>query len=1431
MLRDYFQRIFNNYQRAKNGNFSGSPMAKMITEELPEYLKEIIIDSDDYIFKGNAGKGNWTESPYIAILDSKVTTGVGSGYYVIYIFSKDTNRLYLSLNQEILKSNSLTPQEYLKDLSLKASEFRKKIGDIPDKFNLETLSLGNPTFYSRYEIGNICAKEYSIEDLPSEDELEADLKIILGLYEKLKHLETGPMGIRDFLKKMLENYIKAKNNPKIAKELVSFANGGEFHQYLIKIANLSKKGDYGTFGLFGSTNHLSLIPYVHIYNKKYPTWRIIFLFREDMKGVYLSIGQQPFNLEGRLKEEGLNIQKFSQEFNDYLLNDSIEARTKLKNLTTIPEEYLEKIDLGSEKAHSAASREAGNVFAKYYTLENLPSEEELISDFKEILKLYDELANESPRIWSISPGSISRGEQTKLWPLYKQRGFIGIGWLHDSHSYLEFGNIDELKEALIEFHPNYKKTDPTQAANMVWDFAHNIKKGDIVVANSGFSKIRGIGIVTSDYIDPSNPENPGIFDYFWHLRKINWKITDELELNQNIFIRNTLAELNENKWNDIKKAYIKKDPKYADIFNQIENGESVESINIKENLELIFNKLPIAKSRNETVAGHEIGEAFLNISEAIYKVAKSIHPEKEYHSHAHYQNRGNWYNLFYVYIQNKAHKNIMGSWDQHNVIFRFSKDLNGVYLVLSQEREYAKNFLKSKLREYNEDEITKYRNHHVAQIKKQLLEFNEISDSLIEESTKLTSLGEYAIYGKYYDKNNLPSNDEIIADFKELLNLYSQLEPDTGEYTDFKIIEDKMEIKESQNKLESIFKQNAQRNDDISYSSDLGIWMSSGQNPNSFYNLLGVGKPNLNSPNETTIEINIPFKGINRNISGAFARDNSGKTFLLHRGNLGGKYGGKSLLEENYDGWVNVEDGGTINKFILIGALDEPDFPEKLKEFVFEVCKIKKGAECVENQNFFDYLSEKGYLFDQKLVENFLLSLKVKPFVILTGNSGTGKTKVAQLFAEYLNQQVTINPQLEYGDIFSKEVDITTNSKNLRGNWELKTDEFKKLQDFQENLTLEVHRGRSNTKKTGKGYIKNNRLYYDDNTPFFDEISKIIVGSRAKIQVIAKEYQESPSKTKHEIVPVGANWTENRHVVGFYNVITGNYQKTQTLDLILKANKENNEFEKLSDPYFLILDEMNLSHVERYFSDFLSVMESQEKMPLHDNRSEEVPQKLKLPANLQVIGTVNVDETTYMFSPKVLDRANTIEFLTLNPLKFMQKKSKDEKPSGDILYLENTLSDIKARNYSIDELQDKMKSIKTKNNQVLWNVLSKEIDDIYNELKKAGFDFGFRVVNEIMRFMYVAWKYEGKQAQWENWERYFDAQIKQKMLPKLHGSQRTLQEPIKSLFKICYGKPTNQDPRLITLEQLKAANYPTAALKLSEMDKVLYEQRYVAFIN
>ena len=75
---------------------------------------------------------------------------------------------------------------------------------------------------------------------------------------------------------------------------------------------------------------------------------------------------------------------------------------------------------------------------------------------------------------------------------------------------------------------------------------------------------------------------------------------------------------------------------------------------------------------------------------------------------------------------------------------------------------------------------------------------------------------------------------------------------------------------------------------------------------------------------------------------------------------------------------------------------------------------------------FYDYLINQGYLFDKETIENYLLSLKVKPFAILTGNSGTGKTKLSQLFAQYLSLE-----DIEYQE---EEIESSDNpeSDNVR---------------------------------------------------------------------------------------------------------------------------------------------------------------------------------------------------------------------------------------------------------------------------------------------------------------------------------------------------------------------------------------------------------------
>jgi len=259
--------------------------------------------------------------------------------------------------------------------------------------------------------------------------------------------------------------------------------------------------------------------------------------------------------------------------------------------------------------------------------------------------------------------------------------------------------------------------------------------------------------------------------------------------------------------------------------------------------------------------------------------------------------------------------------------------------------------------------------------------------------------------------------------------------------------------------------------------------------------------------------------------------------------------------------------------------------------------------------------------------------------------------------------------------------------------------------------------------------------------------------------------------------------------------MTGKYQSTPALEFIRSANKDPD------NPYILILDEMNLSHVERYFSDFLSAIESGEPVPLHDDPECDFPPEIKIPENLRVVGTVNVDETTYMFSPKVLDRANTIEFETLTPGKYLEGNPHDQGLAGDVEFLENIME------YSPEQLKV------LKDELPIWNKLVEELDFFHETLRAPGFDFGFRVTLEILRFMHAAWIYEKKPERWENWERYMDAQIKQKILPKIHGPERLLRDTLEELREHCRDR------------------FPESEKKLEEMQNTLKTQRYASFIR
>lgn len=219
---------------------------------------------------------------------------------------------------------------------------------------------------------------------------------------------------------------------------------------------------------------------------------------------------------------------------------------------------------------------------------------------------------------------------------------------------------------------------------------------------------------------------------------------------------------------------------------------------------------------------------------------------------------------------------------------------------------------------------------------------------------------------------------------------------------------------------------------------------------------------------------------------------------------------------------------------------------------------------------------------------------------------------------------------------------------------------------------------------------------------------------------------------------------------------------------------------------------------------------------------------LDIPNNLFIVCTVNTNETAGMFSQKVLDKVNTIEFETLSVLDYMEFSSDDDF-KGDVDYLQSPLIDSEVSNLNINGLKEELMKISCSSGN-LFDVLIKELNMFQLTLKSTQFDFGFGIVNEILRFMLVAWKYENSPDFWDNWERYFDAQIKQKILPKLHGSHKTIGNLLDELFNLCLvDSNDNEQANLFNLSQ-DNCKYYTSALKLQNMSKLLSNQKYVSFI-
>ncbi len=227
-----------------------------------------------------------------------------------------------------------------------------------------------------------------------------------------------------------------------------------------------------------------------------------------------------------------------------------------------------------------------------------------------------------------------------------------------------------------------------------------------------------------------------------------------------------------------------------------------------------------------------------------------------------------------------------------------------------------------------------------------------------------------------------------------------------------------------------------------------------------------------------------------------------------------------------------------------------------------------------------------------------------------------------------------------------------------------------------------------------------------------------------------------------EIVPVSPDWRDPSGLLGYFNALHADptFQAEPALRLVLRAAADPGR------PYFLILDEMNLARVERYFAPFLSAMETGKDLVLHANGVEvnDVPPRVPWPANLHIAGTVNMDESTHPFSDKVLDRAFTLEFWDVD-LKSFFDRAAARPPGKRLVNVEQTLC----------ELHDAMRAVRR--------------------------HFGYRTAGEVLAFMHAVPELDGAAP-----EVFLDQAVFSKVLPRLRGEDTpAFRGALEALIGIC----------------------------------------------
>lgn len=412
--------------------------------------------------------------------------------------------------------------------------------------------------------------------------------------------------------------------------------------------------------------------------------------------------------------------------------------------------------------------------------------------------------------------------------------------------------------------------------------------------------------------------------------------------------------------------------------------------------------------------------------------------------------------------------------------------------------------------------------------------------------------------------------------------------------------------------------------------------------------------------------------------------------------------------------------------FIFIGTPDHPD-KETFESFINIFDSRPYLSSTIEPKYHID--SSAVSLTDDSIIKPYLTALRTKPFMLLAGISGTGKSRIVRKLAQ---------------------ASTTQKYENTEDRWK-------------------------------------------DNRP-----------------------------GNFELIQVKPNWHNSMDVVGYYSNVAKRYEFPPFIDFIVKA------WQDLETPYFLCLDEMNLAPVEQYFAEFLSAIESRsfdadgnyvtdpiikpfkkfgekegkamlkqlfgEADPIDKNPlAVQLYEKgLTLPKNLLVMGTVNMDETTFSFSRKVLDRAMSVVMNEVDYEGFF-----DGNTENDVAEMDEA-----TRNLLIDR---PIRGLEAENNES--DTVKEYLTNINKVLEDTPFKLGYRAANEALLYVSAAHKFNPD----ADIHVALDDFTMMKILSRIEGDKRSIGN------------------MLDDLKEVITSDYPKSNEKLVKMAETLKNKQFVSY--